>query len=364
MCFVKRVCCLTPLVSIVSGLPRRLGMQESKPDNTKHTLLISILTLCCGLILGAVWHRAWIFPFPQLAAVRQGLSQEKRDLTFQRTDSARPAQILQLPVRYLPKYRIESDEEGNKILIKEEGHAVLNVPTDEIALVLVDTRDSPDESTEPGPMRLNQKRLLEKCREHGVTVIYAPNHPVVDKYPQYHRLKAEVDSFVNKYDLVPQHRPSFLLWPSLSNRIWQETQRIRGEGRAPAFVIRPNSERDISRHLTPLSNEYVLCSYMEFRYILFKERISLLLYIGGALNECMLHRETGINILAGIDGQRVPITIVVLEDCSSAMASPDVDSGTAAKVMLDYFKNKIALVANSEDLRFADVRSFNILDFW
>jgi hypothetical protein len=349
---------------MMSGLLRSPFMQEFKRNNPNRSLLISMLTLCFGLLLGAVWHRAWVFPFPQLSALKQGLFQEKHDLTFQRTDSARPAQILQLPVRYLPKYRIESDEEGNKHLIKEEGHAILNVPTDEIALVLVDTRGSPDESTEAGPMRLNQKRLLEKCREHGVTVIHAPNHPVVDKYPQYHRLKAEVDSFVNKYDLVPPHRLSFLSWPSRSNRIWQETQRIRGEGRAPAFVISPNSEKDISRHLTPLSNEYVLCSNLEFRYILCKERISLLLYVGGALNECMLHRETGINILAGIDGQRVPITIVVLEDCSSAMESPDVDSSTAAKVMLDYFENKIAFVANSEDLRFTDVRSFNILDFW
>jgi hypothetical protein len=91
---------------------------------------------------------------------------------------------------------------------------------------------------------------------------------------------------------------------------------------------------------------------MEFRYVLWKENINLLLYIGGALNECMQHRDTGINSLAGIDTRRVPITIVVLADCSSAMGSPKVDAETTAEMMLEYFKYKIAFVASSKDLRF------------
>jgi hypothetical protein len=90
---------------------------------------------------------------------------------------------------------------------------------------------------------------------------------------------------------------------------------------------------------------------MEFRYVLWKERIKLLLYLGGALNECMQHRDTGINILAGTDSRRTPFTIVILEDCSTAMGSPEISSKMAAKVMLDYFKFKIAFTTNSKQLR-------------
>ena len=76
------------------------------------------------------------------------------------------------------------------------------------------------------------------------------------------------------------------------------------------------------------------------------------MYIGGALNECMQHRDAGINLLAGSDSRRIPITIVVMEDCSEAMASPQFSAETAAKAMLDYFKFKIAFTANSNELQF------------
>jgi hypothetical protein len=96
----------------------------------------------------------------------------------------------------------------------------------------------------------------------------------------------------------------------------------------------------------------VLCAYNEFRYVLWKERTKLLLYVGGALNECMLQRDTGINLLAGTDSTRVPVTIVVLEDCSSVIASPGADKETAAKVMLDFYRYKMAFTSVSTDIRF------------
>ena len=86
-----------------------------------------------------------------------------------------------------------------------------------------------------------------------------------------------------------------------------------------------------------------------------KRGVKLLLYIGGALNECMQHRDTGINYLAGVDSQRTAFTIAVLEDCSSAFDTPHFGAKTTAQVMLDYFKCKIAFVANSKEVEFLPV---------
>lgn len=315
------------------------------------TIVVAVLALCVGMLF------AWIFPLPQLSAIKHGPLHGTSVRGSEQAEIAPSTEELQILVQYLPKHRVESGADGKKHLISETGNAVLGVPVKEVALVLVDTWGGPDEPDEPDTIRRNQKGLLEECRKHGVTVIHAPNHPVVDKYAQYHHLRAEVESFVAQFRVAPQNPPPFLDWPLPNNKTWLQAQRIRSAGTAAAYELHPTSERDISRHLTPLSDEYVLSSHMEFRYVLWRERIKLLLYAGGALNECMQHRDTGINSLAGIDSTRVPITIVVLEDCSSAMASPKVDSDTHAEVMLDYFKFKIAFVANSEDLRFTSARS-------
>jgi len=111
-------------------------------------------------------------------------------------------------------------------------------------------------------------------------------------------------------------------------------------------------QRDISRFLKPLEDEFVLASHHEFRYVLWKRKVKLLLYVGGALNECMQHRDTGINRLAGSDNPRTAFTIVVLEDCSSSKRTPRSDPEEISQAMLDYFMCKIAFVSNSKDVAF------------
>jgi hypothetical protein len=144
--------------------------------------------------------------------------------------------------------------------------------------------------------------------------------------------------------------PPFLMWPprDTSAKTWE----IREKGRAPWYKVYPTKKRDISRFLRPLENEFVLSSYNEFRYVLWKKRIKVLLYVGGALNECILHRDAGINLLAGSDSKRTEFTIVVLSDCTYSMGSPRFDSETTKLVMLDYYMYKITFVANSKDLSF------------
>jgi hypothetical protein len=145
-------------------------------------------------------------------------------------------------------------------------------------------------------------------------------------------------------------KPPFLKWPP-DNKLYIQTLELRQEGRAMSAQISPK-ERDISKLLKPLEHEYVLATHNEFRYVLWKKGITVLLYVGGALNECMLHRDTGINLLAGSERDRSKFTIVVLEDCSAAMPALGLDVEITKKIILDYYMRKIAFVANSKELTF------------
>ena len=56
------------------------------------------------------------------------------------------------------------------------------------------------------------------------------------------------------------------------------------------------------------------------------------------MNECMLHRDTGINRLAGIDKNTVPITLVALEDCTYGGNSISLSDSLFKLAMLYYYK--------------------------
>jgi hypothetical protein len=217
----------------------------------------------------------------------------------------------------------------------------------------VDTWGSPQDETNPRPELLRQQQTLEACRKHGVTVIHAPNHPIADRYPQYWELKKTVDEMCEQYAQPKSTPPPFLDWPPHSNEVWKRALEIRHLGRLPQNETRTEFDADIAAPLRPLETEYVLCSYDEYRYVLWKQGIKLIIYMGGSLNECMQQRDTGINFLAGMDSTRIPMTIVVLGDCSSAMGSPSVSNEAAAAAMLDYFQYKMAFVANFEDIQFS-----------
>ena len=74
--------------------------------------------------------------------------------------------------------------------------------------------------------------------------------------------------------------------------------------------------------------------------------------MGGATNECMLHRDTGINRFAGIDKERFPISIVVLEDCSAAGCSTMVNDSLFSLAMFEYYKQKISFISKSVNIVF------------
>ena len=254
---------------------------------------------------------------------------------------------LRIPVRFYPPGGL-----GN---VEAPAEGAFVVAARETALVLMDTWNGGDpEEGQALPKTLgNIRSFLHECRRHGVTVIHAPNHPVVDRYPQYHAIKETVQKFMGDYPPATE-APPFLGWPPRQNDLQVKARQLREDAQlTPAEVTRKTLvQRDISRFLKPLEDEFVLASHHEFRYVLWKRKVKLLLYVGGALNECMQHRDTGINMLAGSDSQRTAFTIVVLEDCSSSKRTPRSGSAEISQAMLDYFMCKIAFVSSAKDVAF------------
>lgn len=254
---------------------------------------------------------------------------------------ARTGKRIELPVTF---FSIDRDVEG-----------LLHASSDEVALVLVDTWTSldPEEGEAPSDLLRSMRHCLETCRANGVTIIHAPNHPVVDRYPQYHAIRETVAAQSIDASGCPERQP-YLNWPEPDNPMAKAAHRLRQEARSAmqADLQRAWNDRDISRFLRPRDNEFVLCSHDEFRYVLWKRGIRLLLYMGVSLAECMQHRDTGISALAGTDSTRSAFTIVVLADCSAAGPSHTLDAQTMSTAMLDFLKRKMAFASQSTALRF------------
>ncbi len=275
----------------------------------------------------------------------------------------RPSYAMSIPVRYLPNLILQEHPDGTSKVVREYGRTTIEVPSHEVALVMVDLWDGsdPPSGIEPEGRNKNIKNFLEKCRLHGVTIIHAPNHPVVGKYKQYYDLRAEVNSYLGRYDyphtqlirragwrIGNYYKEVLYQWPPAD--LSTEYQDIRIQGRAAAYKVRPKAERDISRFFKPRPDEFVLVTSDEFRYALWIRKIKVLIYVGGATNECMLHRPTGINRLAGMDDERSNFVIVVMGDCSNAIQSLWCSDDAVDRVMLDYMMTKIAFVGNSAEV--------------
>ncbi|MEX0320925.1 MAG: hypothetical protein AB3N63_02120 [Puniceicoccaceae bacterium] len=256
---------------------------------------------------------------------------------------------LTVPVEFWPGIVKDTDSDGVDHYTKGNASGSLKFSVDEVAVILIDTWNGPGGIDELTPLRKRQKAFLEFCRTEGITVIFAPNMPAVENYPQYHALKKEVEQAVAGYDVRPRNPPPFMEWPTRGNESYNQGVQLRRQARQDG-VDMPRENMDISKHLQPLPDEYVLSSYMELRYVMWKEKITCMLYAGEYLNECVQQRETGINRLAGTDKWRSPVSLVVLEDLVAFQPTEDVDEILGAKVMLDYFKRKIAFVSRGSNL--------------
>lgn len=269
---------------------------------------------------------------------------------------------ISIPVRFLPDYDIEKSSDGTIKKTLKYGRGVIEARSDEVALVLVDCWEYESHPiAEPSGHYKNIAALLKKCRKHGVTVIHAPNHPVVDKYQQYHRLRMKVNELLkparNRYEILdtlfPAKKSEVLRtriynWPPAS--FSKNVREMRREAKRKHYMDHPRHERDIVHFLRPEDDEFVLESSDEFRFVLWKRKIKLLLYVGGATNQCILHRPTGV-----LGVRRNNYVIVLLSDCTSPSPSPWCEREVVQRVFEDYYMRKIGYVANSKNIAWKDL---------
>ncbi len=268
-----------------------------------------------------------------------------------------PAFRVEIPLRFLPSYRIEPSSNNHTALVQEVGHTTITVPTDQLALVMVDTWDTndPQPGQEPSRYLENLRTLLTTCRAHGVTVIHAPSRPVVKRYRQWHQLRQEISQRFPHLSTVDPRDDDLMAWPDRDNPRYDRLLEVRMRHLRPLMTLYPVEDRDISGLLLPRDGEFVVDTHREYRYVLWKNRIRVLLYVGGSLNDCLLQRDAGISPLAGSDRRRAAFTIVVAEDCTEAVASPTVDAATTKRVLLDFLMREIAFVTSSSQLNFYEV---------
>jgi nicotinamidase-related amidase len=319
---------------------------------TKPWRVLSLLLVFVGILeLGGVL--ALIGP----VAVHELVHHRPAHLQMPAAQDAAAVSQVSIPVRFLPDYDIERLSDGTVTKTLKYGRGTIETTSDKVALVLVDTWEySSDPMPEPVGHYKNIAALLDEARAHGVTIIHAPNHPVVDKYPQYHSLHREVDAFLETSlagDVVrmlpwtgeDRGYERIYGWPPPEFR--REVDAMRQEAIQKHYLGRPSSERDIAWFLCPRENEFVVQSSDELRYVLWLRKIYLLLYAGGATNECILHRPTGVLNLVGSD-----YVIVLLGDCTAPSPSPGCENQVVQKVFEDYYMRTTigGYVANSKEI--------------
>jgi nicotinamidase-related amidase len=242
---------------------------------------------------------------------------------------------LKIPVRYTAR---GEDQVGE-----------LEVPVDEVALVMVDLwnwHDPEDEREEPPKYLRHAEAWLGQCREAGMTIIHAPNWPVTHRYAQHEALEAEADQHKESRN-IPEH----MAWPPRQSDIRDQAAGLRS-GHELNEVDRKAmmDKRTISRYVQPIDGELMISTNNAFRYALWQRGIKLLIYIGGALNECMLHRDTSLNYIVGSDSGKSNLVVVVLEDCVYSMPSGGMSDEETKAAMLNYYRRKIAFTACSSEL--------------
>ncbi len=214
----------------------------------------------------------------------------------------------------------------------------------ETALVLVDMWGN---LGKPGGRTV---KLLEEFRRHNVFVIHGHGDAVLD-HPKYQQLRSEVMTF-------------------LGEDFCKGESGIGGANRRALYSYRTPrrycKEKKPSNYLDKIADavappldrerEYVVRYEDEMRYVLYKNKIKNLIYIGGALDECMLHRGYGINALVGVDEERMSLDIYVLKDLIDDLP-PILPTSDEYKmdVLLESMSQKLVKISTSKTIRFEEL---------
>lgn len=270
--------------------------------------------------------------------------------------------MIKLPFKFY--YESYGDEKGNKSpfsqnIILKSGKETLVEDKARVALVLVDVWGRGDDSDleSASSTTKNISRFLKKCRDHDITVIHSPNFPIVNQYEQYHYLRDKVKEDFSKEKL---ESPEYMNWPPPEGSLYRRSIDLQKQYETP---IRGFSDFSINKCVEPLSCEYVAQSYEELRYVLWKEKNDIVLFVGGSLRQCLLHRPISINSLRGVYSNSnglyshfyyVKNFVCVLEDCLYNIGSSDYSEDVSKGVMLETLGWNLTNISNSKEIVFFD----------
>lgn len=315
-------------------------------------LLVGIFILLTGIVRSNLWQftgkRVWrVISIPLSLAGALGIG-----IVFAVVLAPRPPRPDQAVLKNLWEKR-QLEPTKITILVDKEKKKVINVTSDKAALVLIDTWE--DDSGKLDNCYRNIKTLLEQARKHGVTIIHAPSHPVVDRYPQYHALRGEVEAFlqasffeklVSRYYFAIKKGHKLAEWPPEVNVSAGKLKPVmhKFSWKTLASMDTPGSDVDIALCFRPQNDEFVLFTEEELRYVLWRRRIQVLLYAGQRTNGCILDRPAGVLNLGGSN-----YTIVLIGDCSVPFPSPNYSTETVQKVFEEYYRRR-GFVTYSKDI--------------
>ena len=149
-----------------------------------------------GIIIGIQLVRRNYFPYDIIRAWKHSRTQFKYDFTPYIGAWELPEikgdgfENMLVPIEFYPKFSIVVDDSGNQQIVEVDGIDTITIKTNNVGLILVDTwgYENDEEAHLRGIVK-NQKTFLGRSRQTNMTIIHAPNLPVVNKYPQYQKIK-------------------------------------------------------------------------------------------------------------------------------------------------------------------------------
>lgn len=210
----------------------------------------------------------------------------------------------------------------------------VQIPTKEVALVLCDVWDL----NYMHPAYKNIIPVLDLFRKHKSTIIHAAS--VAEKYPDfYNPLKSEMRNL--KEPLTSIANIPLMHWPTYrASKIKNEVDSFYNkEVQSKQRPLMP----DISRLTRPVKGEYVINTYEELRFIAYKHGITTFIYVGGAVDYCMLTKPYGILNLKS-QFVRSNFVVIVLDDCVFGQEDPE-------PYLRMYSRTGLALLSNSKRIQ-------------
>jgi nicotinamidase-related amidase len=254
--------------------------------------------------------------------------------------------FLEFPVRYCSMNAASENEYSHQ-------EKMMKLQADQTAFILVDVWDLSHvpEGLVPGyrswPLRAGKitkekiKPALEAARAAGLLVIHAPTNYVAEKYPQYRKLKHELDTSGPEPAYVSDWPPKEFI--EAKRRVFEEDRYWKN------FIEKDHLRQQairIHKDVEPLEEEYIISTGDQMHEILRQHKILNLVYAGFAANMCLIDKPGALREMAYRRGYNT----VLLRDCTTAIESHNtVDELLMTKAWIEWVEMvAMAYTATSE----------------